>query len=178
MRIHILGASGSGTTTLAKELSKTLGYKHFDSDDYFWEPTEPPFQNKRTIEKRQELLQKDLKAHDSWILSGSLCGWGDRFIEKFDLVIYLWIPQDIRLERLKEREKLRHGDKILPQGSIHKTYVDFIEWASNYDNGDISMRSRVMHEEWISQLECKLLRIEGTYEVSEKINIVMENLKK
>ena len=32
-RIHILGASGSGTTTLAKELSKKLNYEYFDTDD-------------------------------------------------------------------------------------------------------------------------------------------------
>jgi adenylate kinase family enzyme len=38
-RIHILGASGSGTTTLAKALANELGYKHFDTDDYYWIPS-------------------------------------------------------------------------------------------------------------------------------------------
>lgn len=33
-RIHILGASGSGTTTLGKALSDKLRYKHFDTDNY------------------------------------------------------------------------------------------------------------------------------------------------
>lgn len=52
--IHILGASGSGTTTLAKVLSDELGYAHFDSDDYFWIPTEPPFTTKRPLDERVE----------------------------------------------------------------------------------------------------------------------------
>ena len=32
-KIHILGASGSGTTTLGKEISEKWGHTHLDSDD-------------------------------------------------------------------------------------------------------------------------------------------------
>ena len=39
--IHIFGASGSGTTTLAEKISRELGYFHLDTDDYFWLPTDP-----------------------------------------------------------------------------------------------------------------------------------------
>ena len=39
--IHIFGASGSGTTTLAEKTSRELGYFHLDTDDYFWLPTDP-----------------------------------------------------------------------------------------------------------------------------------------
>jgi len=35
-RIHILGASGSGTTTLGRALAERLQCPHFDTDDYFW----------------------------------------------------------------------------------------------------------------------------------------------
>ena len=45
--IHIFGASGSGTTTLAEKISRELGYFHLDTDDYFWLPTDPPFCRKR-----------------------------------------------------------------------------------------------------------------------------------
>jgi dephospho-CoA kinase len=41
MKIHILGASGAGITTLRKALSKRLGIRQFDADDYFWENTDP-----------------------------------------------------------------------------------------------------------------------------------------
>lgn len=39
--IHIFGASGSGTTTLAEKISRELGYFHLDTDDYFWLPPTP-----------------------------------------------------------------------------------------------------------------------------------------
>src|SRR5678809_1323103 len=40
-RIHILGASGSGTT-LGRALAEHLQGSHFDTDDYSWLPTDPP----------------------------------------------------------------------------------------------------------------------------------------
>lgn len=41
--IHIYGASGSGTTTLAKYICEKLNYVVMDTDDYFWRPTNPPY---------------------------------------------------------------------------------------------------------------------------------------
>jgi len=76
-RIHIVGASGSGTTTLGRALAERLQCPHFDTDAYFWLPTEPPFTEKRETILRQRLLMDDLTARKSWVLSGSLCGWGD-----------------------------------------------------------------------------------------------------
>jgi hypothetical protein len=42
-RIHIFGASGSGTTTLGAAIADRYGYAHLDVDQYFWMPTDPPF---------------------------------------------------------------------------------------------------------------------------------------
>lgn len=148
-RIHILGASGSGTTTLAETLSNKLGYIHFDTDDYFWRPTNPPYQQKRDEEERKALLNPKLKGHNNWILSGSLCGWGDVFIPYFDLVIYIWIPKEIRLDRLKKRQKQRYGELIKTDEIIHKQQKEFIDWASKYDDGDLKIRSKKLHEKWL-----------------------------
>ena len=42
-RVHVFGASGSGTTTLGRALAEALGSVHLDTDAYFWESTDPPF---------------------------------------------------------------------------------------------------------------------------------------
>ena len=87
-RVHILGASGSGTSTLAQALSARLGCPHYDVDSYYWLPTDPPFQHVREV-RRGAMLRADLEKPGGWVLSGSLFGWGDVFIPLFDLVVFL-----------------------------------------------------------------------------------------
>lgn len=176
-KIHILGASGSGTTTLGEALSEKLNYIHLDTDNYFWKPTYPPFQQKTICEERQETLKRDLMKYKKWVLSGSLCGWGDMFIPYFDLVIFLWVPHELRMDRLIERERRRYGEKIERDGELYKHHIAFIDWASQYDEGDLNMRSRNLHEKWIDELSCKVLRLEGVLELEEKLNNTIEWIK-
>lgn len=89
-KIHIMGASGSGTSTLGSSLSKVLPYRHLDTDDYFWTTK---FTKQREVPERRKMLENDLSQNEDWILSGAVCGWGDNFKSYFDCVIFLWIPQ-------------------------------------------------------------------------------------
>jgi len=54
MKIFILGPSGAGTTTLGRKIAGELGILHQDSDDLFWEPTDPPFTFPRDAESLHE----------------------------------------------------------------------------------------------------------------------------
>ena len=174
MKIHIFGASGTGTTTIGLELSKELKIPFFDSDDYFWEKTDLAFQKIRVREERQALLQQDLEKHANWIVSGAFCEWGDFLIPQFTLAIFLYVPHDIRMQRLDEREVLRYGTDITsidhPMNAAHEL---FISWASKYDTAGLDMRSKAQHEEWIKILPCKVLRIEGDLPVSSIMQIVL-----
>lgn len=178
-RIHILGGSGSGTTTLGKELSKRLMWPHFDTDNYFWLPTENPFTQRRNVNERFDLMRNDLVSHEKWILTGSLCGWGDIFIPYFDLVIFLWIPDEVRMERLKQREKERYGKEVDVGGKRYEESIKFLDWASQYDSGGMEIRSKVLHEKWISDLKCPVLRIEGDIEstVADRADKVIEHVR-
>jgi adenylate kinase family enzyme len=159
MRVHVLGASGSGTTTLGRALAARLGVAHLDTDDFFWLPSEPPFQHIRERGERQALLGADLARHPGWVLSGSLCGWGDIFIPLFDLVVFLWVPPDVRLARLRERERARYGAAIDPGGPLHDRYARFMSWAASYDEGlDVPERCRRLHYEWLASLPCPVVR--------------------
>ena len=171
-RIHILGASGSGTTTLGKELSKEIGYSHLDTDDYFWIKTNPPYTIKRPVEERVDLIRKDIKNNDRWILTGSLCGWGDIFIPYFDLVVYLRIPKEIRMKRLLERENMRYGTEIEEGNVMYAAHREFMDWASKYDDGDLDIRSKSLHYKWLEKLNCKVVRIEENIELKDKIKII------
>ncbi len=150
MRIHVTGASGAGTTTLGRALATELSCAHFDSDDYFWMPTDPPYTKKRGAEERNGMLLADLTARDSWVESGSLNSWSEELNALIESVIFLWIPTEVRLARLRKREMRKLG----------RVDEEFMEWAAGYDRpGNRETRSRVLHEEWLAGLSCPVLRL-------------------
>jgi adenylate kinase family enzyme len=159
--IHIFGASGSGTSTLGKKISEALGYKFMDTDDYFWVPTDPKFTRKRSREERIALMTRDINRFDNVVISGSLVDWGDVLIPYFTLAIRIETGTDIRIDRLKKREKERFGARIEAGGDMHRQHLEFIEWAKAYDTGGVDMRSKAKHDEWQKLLLCELLVLNG-----------------
>jgi adenylate kinase family enzyme len=169
-RIHIFGASGSGTTTLAVAMATRHGHRHLDTDDFFWERTNPPYRERRPPVERLALLRKALRGSSSWVLSGSLCGWGDPLIPEFELVVFLAVPTTVRLARLRVREIERYGQAALePGGELHAAHLEFLEWAGRYDTGGLEMRSLAMHERWLSTLPCAVVRLDGTLSAAEEL---------
>jgi len=158
-RIHIFGASGSGTTTIAQQACSKLGYRHFDSDNYFWLQTAEPFTEERPGDQSLSMMEADLSSCGQWILSGSLTGWGDSIIPHFDLVVFVYVPQEIRISRLENRELERYGSNVLPGGSRYESCREFIEWAAAYDSGTRNGRSLLKHEAWLAELNCPTIRI-------------------
>jgi adenylate kinase family enzyme len=143
-----------------------LNIPYFDTDDYYWEKTDPPFQTRVTSATRNHRLVADLQQEPDWILGGSLDSWGDFLKSSFDCVVYLWLPKNIRAKRLIDREKERYGE------ALSKSSIEFIEWALAYDSSDRGGRNRLRHEMWMPTLPCPLLRIEKDVEVATKAQFV------
>lgn len=166
-RIHILGASGAGTTSLGDSLARRLGVPHFDSDDFYWESTDPPFTTKKSVEERRALLEKTLGENPAWVLSGSLTGWGNFLKPSFSHVLFLSLPKEERMRRLRERELRRYGERIFPGGDMEAIHREFLAWAARYDDGGMEVRSRTLHEAWMRSLPCPVLRLDSSSPVPE-----------
>lgn len=59
-------------------------------------------------------------------------------------------------------------------GELYEKHKEFIEWASQYDDGDLNIRSRKLHEKWLNELPCKVLILEEVFELEDKLNKVLE----
>lgn len=167
-RMHILitGASGSGTTTLGSALARTLSSRHLDADDFYWLPSSPPFQHKRDHADRLRLACAELQRDHAVVLSGSVVGWGAALEDAFGLVVFLYLPTRLRVERLRrrEQEQLGHVDEA------------FVEWAAQYDQGPPSGRSLAKHTAWLAQRTCPVLRLEGDLSVADRVAKIVETL--
>ena len=177
MRVHILGASGSGTSTLGRSLAERADAVWLDTDDYYWLPTDPPFEQAREVPERLRLLCEDLDGRTRWVLSGSLCGWGDPLVPRFELVVFLRVPTGVRLARLSARERAEFGDAaVAPGGPMHANHAAFLEWAADYDEGGLEMRSLARHRAWLAALPCPVLELSGEESVDQLVAQVFEAL--
>jgi adenylate kinase family enzyme len=178
-RIHIMGASGAGVTSLGRAVADALAIPHHDTDDYFWQPTTPPYQKMRERADRLRLMHEVFLPRADWVASGSLAGWGDAIIPTFDLVVFLTTPREIRLQRLRSREATRYGaDAVASGGWRHKETVEFIEWASHYEDGDRASRSLAKHQAWLATLPCPVLRLDGSWPLPELVAEIRMTLGK
>jgi adenylate kinase family enzyme len=179
-KIHIFGAPGSGVTTLGKSLAERLGFSHFDTDDYYWFTDDAlPYRRKRNPDHRRQLLEKDLKKSEAWVLSGALCGWGDIFIPTFEMAVYLWLPTETRLARIRKRETRRYGaERLLPGGDLNSVFEKFLTWAAAYDDENENVRSRASELRRLEQLACLVLKIEEEMPLEELVSLVLENMKR
>lgn len=165
MRIHITGASGSGTSTLGAALAGALGGRAIDADDYFWLPTLPPYTAKRAPVQRLSQLLADIDAGGgrATVLAGSVVGWGAALEDCFDLIIFLYLDADLRVERLRLRETARLG----------RAEPAFLQWAAQYDRGPPEGRSLAKHRAWLGRRHCPVLELQGDLSVEERLALAL-----
>ena len=163
MRIHITGASGSGTSTLGAALAADLGGLHFDADDYYWLATDPPFTTKRDPNERLSLLLPDLSSSSPVVLAGSIVGWGQELEDSFDLIVFLYLDAEIRVERLRTRETKRFS----------RVDAAFLEWAAQYDWAPAEGRSLARHRDWLNARASRVIEIHGDLTVEERLACIL-----
>lgn len=176
-RIHIVGASGSGTSTLGIALAERLGHPHIDADSLFWLPTDPPFTTQRPRDERQALLAQLLPVAGQWVFSGSALGWATSLEPFYDLVVFLRLDPSVRMDRLRRREVARYGARLEGKGEMAAASVDFLRWAAAYDSAGLEQRSLSGHEAWMASQTAPILRLDSAAPVQDLVAAVLSELE-
>ena len=147
--ITVSGRIGSGSTTLAKTLSKILGWKHVEGGEVFWEEVrrklglEEKDTNLRPDKNDKDFdasLKKLLKKSKDIILETKLAGFNAQSIsEVFKILIICendkGIDQsEIRIDRIINREKIS-VDKAKGE-VLQREKNDIGKWRRIYANND------------------------------------------
>jgi hypothetical protein len=172
-RIHILGASGSGTSTLGAALARRLGVPHADSDSLYWLPTNPPYTTPRPADDRQTLLLRMLPVDGHWVFSGAATKWAAPLESHYDLVVFLRLDPAVRMVRLRRREAARYGARILPGGDMAAINAAFIVWAEAYDTAGSLRSGLVTHEAWLMDQPAPVLRLDSLAPVEALVAAVL-----
>ncbi len=176
-RIHVFGASGSGTSTVGLTLVERLNGVFCDTDSYYWVDTDPPFRLKNSPGDRVIMIENDISGVDNWVLSGSICSWGDPLLHRFNLAVFLYLSPTIRMERIMRRECDRYGSRIESGGDMHATHIEFLDWARSYDHAKAPTRSLDLHEKWMKRLSCPILHLDSAAQVNDLCDRILASQK-
>jgi adenylate kinase family enzyme len=101
----VYGVTGSGKTTLAREISERTGLPWYAVDDMTWEPgwvAVPAEEQRRRIAA--------VCAKDEWILDHGYSSWIDIVLARVELIVALDYPRWLSLGRLILRTLRRNLD--------------------------------------------------------------------
>jgi adenylate kinase family enzyme len=171
-RISIIGSTGTGKSTLAKQLASILGLECVPIDEHFWLPD---WQQRSREEISAEFTQ--IIERDRWVIDGNYSWLRQKVWDRADTVIWLDYPLPFTFTRLLIRtvrrivhhEVICNGNfeswgKALSTDSIllwclntyHKRYDEYPNWIAKpqYKNLNVYVfRSPKQTQLWLTKLE-------------------------
>ncbi len=173
----IFGPSGSGKTTLGKIVAQQLEIPFLDIDDYIWrKDTEIPFSVMYSRTEKINRLMDAVSKIDHFVMAGSMDSFHEYFDPFFVLAVYLTAPTELRVARAHQREYKTFGSKVLAGGDMYQSHQRFLDDIAGYDYGRGSA-SRAVHEKWADSLSCQVLRLDGSRNLAENTNVILEKYK-
>lgn len=133
MKIHIIGASGSGKTYLASKLASKYGISVHSLDDLFWDNSHGSYNVKRNAEERDAMLEQILQS-DDWIIEGVQHAWCDKSFETADIIYMLDTPRSLCRIRIVRRFIKRKLSKTSRKSETLKSLIHLLKWTEKFYN--------------------------------------------
>ena len=187
--IMIFGLNGAGKSTLAHALAKRLGCMEIDSEDYYFPeqrasrlqsledgnaacaeaPGTIPFSVSRTKAEAQQAMLTDIEKSPCFVLAGVGVNWDDAILSRIRLAVRLEVPPEERLERIKNRELRRFGERVLPGGDMYARQTEFRKMVISRDEAAL--------DEDAKKLPCPVIRLDGRRPTDENIAEIIKHIK-
>ena len=161
--ICVCGLNGSGKTTLGKTLSQKANFYHFDTEDFYFDKSNSnPYSASRTRDQVEAMLFEEIQKHPQFIFTAVNGDFGKRISSAYKLVVYLAVPLDERMRRVKQRALDKFGDRVLEGGDMYEQEQKFFEFCAKRSDEKII--------QWLDTLSCPVLRLDGTDTIENNIS--------
>ena len=118
----------------------------------------------RTEEEVAALLLKDLEENEDVVLASVRGNYSEQIEKLFDLAVYIDIPKEIRMARVRKRSNDKFGNRMLPGGDLYESEERFFKMVEE--------RSDDHAKRWLTELSCPVISINGTVEVANNVEIL------
>jgi adenylate kinase family enzyme len=129
VKIHIIGGSGSGKTTISQRLADKYNLPLLELDEIYW--NDGNYNIKRPKYERNRLLNSFLK-NDRWIIEGVYYKWLDDSFNDSDYIFILDVNRHLRNYRICKRFFVRKFNKTHKSESI-SSLIELILWNNKFD---------------------------------------------
>lgn len=136
-------------------------------------------QKNHQIEKRKEMYAKDMKSACAYVVSGSIFSWHPNGFNDRELLVFLFLDEEIRMERLRKREIRRDNPKKTWTDEYGNITNEFLEWCKTYLNEkDKTMIGTYAAQTYEMEL-CKspILKLDSSQSVDELYSTIRASLK-
>jgi adenylate kinase family enzyme len=116
-RIIIVGATGSGKTTLAQKVAQRLGITHFEIDSVYWGPSWTPI----PLEDFRKHIDVATR-NERWVMDGNYSKVRDLVWGRADTLVWLDYPFLLVLGRLLKRSIPRAYSRQELWNGNHETF--------------------------------------------------------
>ena len=162
-RIIVCGGNGAGKSTLGKALGTAFGIPFMDIEDYYFDKdnTEYDYSAAHTRDEVAELLLDDMKRCGDCVLSAVKGNYGPDVEELFTHAVFISVPKEVRLQRVRERSYKKFGDRMLPDGDLYEKEEKFFAMVESRSDDDVIA--------WLRSLNVPVLEVDGTQSIEKSI---------
>ncbi len=164
--ILICGLNGCGKSTLGEALAERMGYTWIDMEDCYFPKTDSlyPYAAPRSQKEAEQILRERICQSDHFVLSAVKGDFADDIIAAFEKVLWIRVPQAIRMRRVRNRSYEKFGSRMLPGGDLYEQEERFLTHAETRKEEDVSA--------WVATVSCPLQILDGTQAISELLEQV------
>lgn len=176
MKIQLIGASGTGKSTLGSYIAKKEQIKWIDTDHYIWK--DGTFTQAYSIEQRMAKYNSDRENFTQFVASGSVFAWNPTGFTDRDLLVFLSLNDEQRFKRLIKRERERGGSSSLWLDKAGNPTNDFLEWCKTYYTAKSAadVGTFAEHTYQIEHAKCPVLKLDSNQSLEVLYQQIMEHL--
>ena len=171
-KIVLCGGNGAGKSTMGRALAKTLKLRFLDIEQYYFPDRLPneAYGPARSQEEVTAMLLEDLKKPEGCVLAAVKADYSREIGSLLTVAVYIDVPKEIRMQRIRQRSHDKFGDRMLPGGELYEQERRFFDMVQKRTDEPIL--------QWLSSMRIPVIRMNGLLPVEENLQRLLAQLPK
>ncbi len=167
-RILVCGLNGAGKSTFGKALAEKLGCPWLDIEDFYFpgRAAGDPYASSLGREEVSAALLAAMQERERFVLSSVIADYGEEAEACLELAVFLHVPDDVRMARVRSRSYGKFGDRMLPGGDLYEQEERFFDLVKDRSEDRVSS--------WLARTGLPVLHLDGTLPVERNIRCFLE----